>query len=93
MTIFDYLGKPVHLPQLLVVLRRVLAHRVLQKEARSLRSALAARDDGLGGVVGQAKVLRDLLDGPRLFATDAGARLWEEAARANATAEISRLDA
>ena len=58
----DYLGKPVHLPQLLVVLRRVLAHRVLQKEARSLRSALAARDDGLGGVVGQAKVLRDLLD-------------------------------
>jgi DNA-binding NtrC family response regulator len=58
----DYLGKPVHLPQLLVVLRRVLAHRVLQKEARSLRSALAARDDGLGGVIGQAKVLRDLLD-------------------------------
>ena len=43
--------------------------------------------------VGRAAVLRDLLDGPRLFATDAGARLWEETARANATAEISRLEA
>ena len=40
---------------------------------------------------GRAAVLRDLLDGPRLFATDAGARLWEETARANATAEIERL--
>ena len=59
----DYLGKPLHLPQLLVVLRRVLAHRALQREARSLRSALAARaDDGVGGMVGQAKALRDLLD-------------------------------
>jgi DNA-binding NtrC family response regulator len=59
----DYLGKPVHLPQLLVVMRRVLAHRGLQKEARSLRSALAARDDdSSGGVVGHAKALRDLLD-------------------------------
>lgn len=42
---------------------------------------------------GRAAVLRDLLDGPRLFATDAGARLWEAAARANATAEIERLEA
>ncbi len=59
----DYLSKPVHLPQLLVVLRRVLAHRGLQKEARSLRSALAAReDDSTGGMIGQAKALRDLLD-------------------------------
>lgn len=59
----DYLSKPVHLPQLLVVLRRVLAHRALQQEARSLRSALAAREDGdSSGVVGQAKALRDLLD-------------------------------
>jgi DNA-binding NtrC family response regulator len=58
----DYLSKPVHLPQLLVVLRRVLAHRALQREARSLRSALAARDDGPPGLIGQAKVLRDLID-------------------------------
>jgi two-component system response regulator HydG len=59
----DYLSKPVHLPQLLVVLRRVLAHRALQKEARSLRSALEAREgDASGGVIGQAKVLRDLID-------------------------------
>ena len=41
---------------------------------------------------GRAAVLRDLLDGPRLFATAAGARLWEEAARANVTAEIARLE-
>ena len=43
--------------------------------------------------LGRAAVLRDLLDGPRLFATEAGARLWEAAARANATAEIERLEA
>jgi DNA-binding NtrC family response regulator len=59
----DYLSKPVHLPQLLVVLRRVLAHRHLQREARSLRSALAAReDDAMSGMIGHAKALRDLLD-------------------------------
>ena len=59
----DYLSKPVHLPQLLVVLRRVLAHRALQKEAHNLRSALAAREGELSaGVVGQTKALRDLLD-------------------------------
>lgn len=60
----DYLSKPVHLPQLLVVLRRVLAHRALQREAKSLRSALAARegDGGPAGLIGQAKVLRDLID-------------------------------
>lgn len=59
----DYLSKPVHLPQLLVVLRRVLAHRALQREAKSLRSALEARDgDSPSGLIGQAKVLRDLID-------------------------------
>ena len=42
---------------------------------------------------GRAAVLCDLLDRPRLFATDAGARLWEQAARDNATAEITRLEA
>ena len=42
--------------------------------------------------VGRAAVLRDLLDGPRLFATDAGARLWESPARANVTAEIAALE-
>jgi predicted metal-dependent HD superfamily phosphohydrolase len=41
---------------------------------------------------GRAAVLRDLLDGPRLFATGAGARLWERAARANVTAEIAALE-
>lgn len=41
---------------------------------------------------GRAAVLRDLLDGPRLFATAAGARRWEQVARANASAEIDQLE-
>jgi predicted metal-dependent HD superfamily phosphohydrolase len=40
---------------------------------------------------GRAAVLRDLLEGPRLFATGAGARLWEAAARDNVGAEVARL--
>ena len=60
----DYLSKPVHLPQLLMVLRRVLKHRALQRETRRLRSALEGQKptDVRAGVVGQAKAFRDLLD-------------------------------
>lgn len=58
----DYLSKPVHLPQLLMVLRRVLTHRALQKEAQHLRTRLAEKGDARPGVIGQAKVFRDLLD-------------------------------
>ena len=60
----DYLSKPVHLPQLLMVLRRVLKHRALQRETRRLRSALAEHrpPDVRAGVVGQAKAFRDVLD-------------------------------
>ncbi len=60
----DYLSKPVHLPQLLMVLRRVLKHRALQREARRLRSALEGQKptDVRANVVGQAKAFRDLLD-------------------------------
>lgn len=58
----DYLSKPVHFPQLLIVLQRVLRHRALQREAGQLRSALASqRADPRTGVVGQAKAFRDLL--------------------------------
>ncbi|MBZ5708957.1 sigma-54-dependent transcriptional regulator [Nannocystis pusilla] len=58
----DYLSKPVDLPQLLIVLQRVLRHRALQREARHLRSALESqRADQRAGVIGQSKVFRDLL--------------------------------
>jgi DNA-binding NtrC family response regulator len=58
----DYLSKPVDLPQLLIVLRRVLRHRALQREARQLRCALEGqRADPRAGSVGQSKVFRDLL--------------------------------
>jgi predicted metal-dependent HD superfamily phosphohydrolase len=40
---------------------------------------------------GRAAVLRDLLAGP-LFHTAAGRQRWEQAARANVEAEITRLD-
>lgn len=40
---------------------------------------------------GRAAVLADLLDRPRLFATEAGTRAWERAARANLAAEAARL--
>ncbi|MCA9714135.1 MAG: sigma-54-dependent Fis family transcriptional regulator [Myxococcales bacterium] len=63
----DYLSKPVHFPQLLVVLRRVLQHRALQREARSLREALREQDGGEDGeqrtvVIGQSKAFRELLE-------------------------------
>ncbi|WP_413451400.1 DUF4031 domain-containing protein [Georgenia phoenicis] len=42
---------------------------------------------------GRAAVLERLLDRPRLFATNTGARLWEAAARRNVTAELTHLRA
>ena len=62
----DYLSKPVHFPQLLVVLRRVLQHRALQKEARALREALREGSPGEEPqrtvVIGQSKAFRELLE-------------------------------
>ncbi|HEY8378952.1 MAG TPA: sigma 54-interacting transcriptional regulator, partial [Nannocystis sp.] len=59
----DYLSKPIDLAQLLVVLRRVLRHRALQREARELRSALASQRAELrAGVIGQDRAFRDLLN-------------------------------
>ncbi len=62
----DYLSKPVHFPQLLVVLRRVLQHRALQKEARALREALREEGEEDGEqrtvVIGQSKAFRELLE-------------------------------
>jgi two-component system response regulator HydG len=58
----DYLSKPVHFPQLEMVLERVLKHRALQREANALRDALRERDEPEAGVVGQSKPFRELLD-------------------------------
>lgn len=41
---------------------------------------------------GRAEVLRRLLDSPRIFHTAYGHAQWEDAARANLTAEIRRLE-
>ncbi len=40
---------------------------------------------------GRITLLGELMAAPRLFATDVGRRLWEVAARANVTAEITAL--
>ena len=58
----DYLSKPIHFPQLLVIVRRVLRHRALQDEARKLREQLAERRvDVKSRVIGQSKTFRELL--------------------------------
>jgi predicted metal-dependent HD superfamily phosphohydrolase len=41
---------------------------------------------------GRSAVLRDLLGRPRLYATEAGHRTWDAAARRNLRGELSRLD-
>jgi DNA-binding NtrC family response regulator len=57
----DYLPKPVHFPQLLVVLERVLKSRAIQRENAALRSQLSA-SGGQPGVIGQSKPFREFLD-------------------------------
>ncbi len=57
----DYLSKPIHFEQLLMILGRVLKHRALQREASALRDALRERDSGSEEVIGQSKPLRELL--------------------------------
>ncbi len=59
----DYLNKPVHLPHLLLLLKRVIARRALANEAKQRRSALAERNAGIGAVaIGQERVFRDILE-------------------------------
>jgi predicted metal-dependent HD superfamily phosphohydrolase len=41
---------------------------------------------------GRAEILRKLMALPRLYATEAGAARWEEAARSNVAAELAALD-
>jgi len=58
----DYLTKPVHFSELLMVVRRVLSHWSLRKENESLREALAAPppSDSVHWI-GQSKASRQLL--------------------------------
>lgn len=62
----DYLTKPLHLGQLLVVVERVLGHRALKDEAKRLRDELARRDEGeseegFDGMVGRSRAFRDMM--------------------------------
>ncbi|PRQ09693.1 sigma-54-dependent transcriptional regulator [Enhygromyxa salina] len=63
----DYLTKPLHLGQLLVVVERVLQHRALRLEAERLRSELARRD-GLDeecdydNLIGRSRAFRDMMN-------------------------------
>jgi two-component system response regulator HydG len=59
----DYLTKPLHLGQLLVVIQRVLQHRDLQQEAERMRDALARQGDGgtTEQLIGRSKPFRDLM--------------------------------
>lgn len=58
----DYLTKPVHFPELLVVVRRVLEHYALRSENEKLRHELESPADA-GSVewIGQSKASRELL--------------------------------
>lgn len=59
----DYLSKPIHFPQLLMVLRRVIQHRALQRETQQLRDALRERTaDESNELIGQSRSFRELLD-------------------------------
>jgi predicted metal-dependent HD superfamily phosphohydrolase len=57
---------------------------------RGVRHEYGHLDDAIFRA-GRAAVLRDLAAGEHLFHTATGRELWEDAARANLTAELSRL--
>jgi two-component system response regulator HydG len=59
----DYLTKPVHFPELLVVVRRVLAHNDLRRENARLRAQLDAEpvDNDQVEWIGQSKPAREML--------------------------------
>jgi DNA-binding NtrC family response regulator len=58
----DYLTKPVHFPELLVVVKRVLDHYTLRRENERLRERLASeREEGGVEWIGESKASRDLL--------------------------------
>lgn len=67
----DYLSKPIHLPQLLLLLERVIARRALAREAKALRSTLGERSPEAGAgaeMIGRTRVFLDVLELARQLA-------------------------
>ena len=64
----DYLTKPLHLGQLLVVVERVLERRALERETQRLRDELAKRGgedeehQEHAGLIGRSRAFRDMLN-------------------------------
>jgi DNA-binding NtrC family response regulator len=57
----DYLTKPVHFPELLLILERLLESRALRQENEHLRDALRGSDSNEVGWVGSSKPARELM--------------------------------
>ncbi|MEM9452898.1 MAG: sigma-54 dependent transcriptional regulator [Myxococcota bacterium] len=57
----DYLTKPVHFPELLLVVERLLEQQALRRENERLRSALQGGDTDEIGWVGSSKPSRELM--------------------------------
>ena len=62
----DYLTKPLHLGQLLVVVERVLSHRALRQETERLRDELARRDGvdtvhDYDNLIGRSRAFREMM--------------------------------
>jgi DNA-binding NtrC family response regulator len=57
----DYLTKPVHFPELLLILERMLESKALRQENERLRDALGGSDANEVGWVGSSKPARELM--------------------------------
>jgi DNA-binding NtrC family response regulator len=62
----DYLTKPLHLGQLLVVVERVLNHRAMRQETERLRDELARRDgvevvSDYDNLIGRSRAFREMM--------------------------------
>jgi len=57
----DYLTKPVHFPELLLILERMLESKALRQENARLRDALGGGDANEVGWVGSSKPARELM--------------------------------
>ncbi len=57
----DYLTKPVHFPELLLILERLLESKALRQENARLRDVLAGGDANEVGWVGSSKPARELM--------------------------------
>jgi two-component system response regulator HydG len=88
----DYLAKPLHLSNLLLVMQRVLALHALQLETVRLRAQLAESKQNSGQevrLVGQSKAFRSLLELSRQVA-DSDASVLIHGAKGTGKKEIAR---